>query len=258
VTSSEPGEGKTVTAANLAVSLARLNQRVLLIDADLRRPRLHDVFAVEQQPGLTDVLTSPESGLHTGVRATSVNRLWLMPSGTLASNPTDLLGSKRFSRLIEDLRGQFDWVVLDSPPVLAVTDASLLARVASGVLFVVGCRQTSRDAASAAIDRLGASGAHIIGAMLNRVVLDEDDPSYLPYFHRAYQSYYPAQDGTLLLAAAEAPKASEAPTGPVTPSSVQPSEEDASALAAALKASSVRSLRKLPPETGPPNPWNVG
>ena len=143
VTSSEPGEGKTTTAANLAVSLARLNQRVLLIDADLRRPRLHNLFEADQQPGLTDVLAG--AAAHSAIQETKVPGVWLMPSGKMAGNPTDLLGSDRFSALIDRVQGQFDWVLLDSPPVLAVTDASLIARVPSGVLLVVGCGETLRE-----------------------------------------------------------------------------------------------------------------
>jgi succinoglycan biosynthesis transport protein ExoP len=194
VTSSEPGEGKTMAAANLAVSFARLNQRVLLIDADLRNPRLHEVFGVEQQPGLTDVLT--DAAEHSAFWQTKVARLWLMPSGNVSRNPADLLGSERFRKLIDCLRGQFDWVVLDSPPILAVTDPCLIARVTSGVLFVVASGQTPRDVASAAVERLDAAGAIIVGAMLNRAVLDRHSESYLPYYHRDYQTYCSQQKGS--------------------------------------------------------------
>jgi polysaccharide biosynthesis transport protein len=197
VTSSEPREGKTMAAANLAVSLARLNQRVLLIDADLRRPRLHEVFGAEQQPGLTDVLTGRDA--HSTFQDTSVTGLSLMPAGRLAANPTDLLGSERFNRLIERLQGQFDWILLDSPPILAVTDPCLIARTVSGVVFVMGCDQTSRAKASAAVERLEAVGANIIGAVLNRVVLGRRGESFLPYYHQDYSSYSPQPGGSLLL-----------------------------------------------------------
>jgi succinoglycan biosynthesis transport protein ExoP len=193
VTSSEPGEGKTVAAANLAVSFARLNQRVLLIDADMRKPQLHQLFGEEQQPGLTDVLTG--TAVTSAFRKTTVPRLWLMPSGTSSRNPADLLGSERFSKLIEQLRSQFDWIVLDSPPVLAVTDPCLIGRVAAGVLFVVGCGQTSREVASAAVERLDAAGSTLLGAMLNRAVLDQPAESYLPYYNREYQAYHQLQEG---------------------------------------------------------------
>jgi succinoglycan biosynthesis transport protein ExoP len=191
VTSSQPGEGKTVAAANLAVSLARLNHRVLLIDADLRKPRLHEVFGFEQQPGLTDVLKGKAT--HNAIRTTKVPRLWLLPSGLPSRHAADLLGSERFTQLIECFREQFDWIVLDSPPVLPVTDACLITRVASGVLFVVGSGQTSRDVGRAAVERLDAVGANLVGALLNRAEVNKPGYSYLPYYHRDYD-YYPQQE----------------------------------------------------------------
>jgi polysaccharide biosynthesis transport protein len=262
VTSAEPGEGKTTAAANMAVSLARLNQRVLLIDADLRRPRLHEVFGIAQQPGLTDILTAPVSTPNQGIHQTSARGLWLLPSGTVPGNPTDLIGSERFTRLIQDLQAQFDWVVLDSPPVLAVSDSPLLARVASGVLFVVGCRQTSRDVASAAMDRLTGAGATVVGAMLNRIEINEDDPSYLPYYHRASQSYYPKENGVALLPEAAHPQAAAVvDTDRVEPPSAPAERLDddgARRFAATLKGRSVRALRQASPGSDVSNPWNVG
>ena len=194
VTSSEPGEGKTVTAANLAVSLAGLKQRVLLIDADLRKPRLHEMFGEEQQPGLADVLKGKTTT--RDFRKTRVSGLWLLPAGSVSQNAANLLGSANFSKLIEYLRKHFDWIVLDSPPVLAVTDPCLVARSASGVLLVVDCRHTAREVARAAVERLDAVGATIVGAMLNRAPLGRRDMSYLPYYHRDYKTYYPEPEDT--------------------------------------------------------------
>jgi Mrp family chromosome partitioning ATPase len=114
----------------------------------------------------------------------------------VSRNPADLLGSERFIELIERLREQFDWVVLDSPPVLAVTDPCILARLASGVLFVVECGQTSRDVACAAVERLDAAGANLVGAMLNRAELGRNGESYLPYYHRDYETYYLQPEGS--------------------------------------------------------------
>ena len=168
-----------MTAANLAVSLAGLKQRVLLIDADLRKPRLHEVFGEEQQPGLADVLTG-KTTTHD-FRKTKVSGLWLMPAGSASQNPADLLGSESFGQLIDNLRRHFDWIVIDSPPVLAVTDPCLIARVASGVLLVVDCQHTPREVALAAVERLEVVGANLVAAMLNRVVLDRRGNSYVQY-----------------------------------------------------------------------------
>jgi succinoglycan biosynthesis transport protein ExoP len=192
VTSSEPGEGKTLTSANLATSLARLKQRVLLMDADMRQPRLHDLFEQTLEPGLTDVMKGAQPT--SAFRKTKVPGLWLLPAGSASRNPADLLGSDTFSKFIDMLRTQFDWVIIDSPPVLAVTDACLIARVTSGVLLVVGRGQTPRAVASAAVERLNTAGGNIVGALLNRVVLNRRGESYLPYYQRDYPTYYSQSD----------------------------------------------------------------
>lgn len=197
VTSAEPGEGKTVAVANIGVSLARLKQRVLLIDADMRRPRLHQLFDEDEQPGLANVLTGKTTP--RDVRKTKIPGLWLMPTGTFPHNPADLLGSERFEKLISYLRQHFDWIVIDSPPTLAVTDAALISQVASGVLVVIDCGRTSREVASAAVERLEAVRAPLVGAMLNRVEFDDDDDAYLPYYHRESGTYYPEQEDTFSL-----------------------------------------------------------
>jgi len=192
VTSSEPSEGKTTSAANIAVSLARLSQRVLLIDADLRKPRLHEVFGEDQQPGLADVLAGKTSS--RDFRKTKVSGLWLMPAGSVFSNPADLLGSNRFAKLIEQLRSHFDWIVLDSSPVLAVADPCVIARVASGVLLVVDSGRTPREVATAAVERLEAVRAPLLGAMLNRVAVDRRSESYFPYYNASYKAHYPQHE----------------------------------------------------------------
>lgn len=197
VTSAEPGEGKTVAVANLGVSLARLKQRVLLIDADMRKPRLHELFGEQQQPGLANILTGKTTA--HDVRKTRIPGLWFMPAGSLSQNPADLLGSERLEKLIVYLRQHFDWIVIDSPPILAVTDAALISQVVSGVLVVVDCGRTPREVASAAVDRLEAVRAPLLGAMLNRVAFDADEDAYLAYYHREIGTYSPEQDDTFAL-----------------------------------------------------------
>ena len=124
------------------------------------------------------------------VRSTDHPLLSVLPAGSMSGQPGDLLSSDEFTKVIEEVREQFDWVILDSPPVLAVTDVCLMARGVGGVLFVIRADQTSRDVAAAAIERLHAVGGHVVGAILNGVVLQRRDRSYLPYYHRDYHAYY--------------------------------------------------------------------
>jgi capsular exopolysaccharide synthesis family protein len=186
VTSAEPAAGKTITAANIALSLARIRQRVLLIDADLRRRQVHELFGVGDAPGLSNVLADL-TPLSTAVHGTTIPHLSVMPAGSMSTQPGDLLSLDGLTKLIDEVEQQFDWVILDSPPVLAVTDACLMARVARGVVFVIRADRTSRDDAIAALERLHGVGAHVIGAVLNGVVLRRDR-SYLPYYHLEEQA----------------------------------------------------------------------
>ena len=189
VTSAGPGEGKSMFSANLSVSLAQAGQRVLHIDADMRRPRVHEIFEFTQEPGLSNLLVG-DCKPSEAVRKTAVPGLAVLPAGMIPPNPAELLGSKRFEEYFATLSEHFDWVIIDSPPVLAVADASILANTVSGVVFVVGADQTSRHAAKAAIEQLQAVQAHIIGAVLNRVDLEHNPYYYSTYYRKEYSRYY--------------------------------------------------------------------
>lgn len=189
ITSAHPGEGKTVVAANLAVALAQAGQRVLLIDGDLRKPRMHDLFGQEQEPGLSNLMVG-NAKASEAVRKSEVAGLWVMTSGTIPPNPAELLGSKRFGDFLARLREHFDWVLVDSPPVMAVTDASVVAHATSGVLFVVGAEMASRQTAQAALEQLESVRARFVGAILNRVDLQRNGYYYSQYYHRQYSQYY--------------------------------------------------------------------
>ena len=189
VTSAGPGEGKSMFSSNLAVSLAQAGQRVLHVDADMRRPRVHAIFDIAQEPGLSNLLVG-DCKPSEAIRKTSVQNLCVLPAGMIPPNPAELLGSKRCEEFFETLGQNFDWVILDSPPVLAVADASILANTATGVVFVVGADQTSRQAARAAIEQLQAVQAHIIGAVLNRVDLEKNPYYYSAYYRKEYSRYY--------------------------------------------------------------------
>ena len=182
VTSAQPLEGKTTTACNLAVALAYGGAKVLLVDADLRRPSVHHTFGIASEVGLADVLTqgTPLTQAVTRVQSPS---LWILPAGPPPSNPSELLASDAMVQLVKQLReGPFDWVVMDTPPVLAVTDASVLATHATGVVFVVGANMTRRRMAERAVEMLAIGGPRILGAVLNRVgVLTDAYYSYKQY-----------------------------------------------------------------------------
>ncbi len=171
VTSPEPGDGKSTVAANLALALARLGRRVVLVDADLRRPSLLEAFQPPQPFGLSDHLVG-EVSLDDVVQPTRYPSLHFVPAGRSAPNPAELLGSQRMRDFLAQLRGRFDAVVLDSPPVLAVADASVLARESDGVVLVVNPQTTHREAAVRARRQLEALGAKILGFVFNGAPVD--------------------------------------------------------------------------------------
>ena len=195
VTSTGPGEGKTLVAGNLAISLAQTGRRVLLVDADMRKPRVHTMFRQSQVPGLSEAIAGGWNGAQCAI-GTSVPGLWLIPAGAIPPNPSELLSSERCQQFITALPQFFDWVIIDSPPVMAVTDASLIANFAAGVLFVLAAEQTKGPAASNALNQLDAANAKFIGAVLNKVNFKRNAFYYSDHYSREYGDYYstPAPD----------------------------------------------------------------
>ncbi|MGE3520910.1 MAG: polysaccharide biosynthesis tyrosine autokinase, partial [Vicinamibacterales bacterium] len=189
VTSASPHEGKTVVASNLAVALAQSGQRVLLVDADMRRPRLHEVVGIPQEPGLSNVLTA-NAQPSAAIRAGQVENLWVLPAGVIPPNPAELLGSQRYRVLLGSIDSFFDWIVVDSPPVLAVADASLLANEATGVIFVVATAQTARSNATAALEQLAHARARVLGAVLNKAQVGKHPYYYARYYRKQYSVYH--------------------------------------------------------------------
>jgi capsular exopolysaccharide synthesis family protein len=167
IASARSSEGKSTTAAVLAASFARLGARVLLIDADLRNPTLHNQFEVDAQPGLSNYLTGA-ARFDEILIPTDIASLFFVHSGELPPNPTDLLGGKRLSQLLSDAEREFDLVVVDGPPVLGLGDATLLASVTSGVLIVVEAGRTHVRLINASIARLRLGRARILGAVLTK------------------------------------------------------------------------------------------
>ncbi len=191
ITSAGPGEGKTIVAANLAIGFAQAGQRVILIDADMRRPRVHDMFGRKQEPGLSNLMVG-HAVASTTICKSGVPGLWLLTAGRIPPNPAELLGSQRFKEFIELLSQHFDSVIIDSPPIMAVTDAAVVANAASGVVFVVGAEMTSRHAAKNAIEQLQNGRPRFFGAVLNRVELERNAYYYSGYYRREYAQYYQA------------------------------------------------------------------
>jgi polysaccharide biosynthesis transport protein len=166
VTSAVAGEGKTATASNLAVVLAQLGRQVLIVDCDLRKPRLHQVFQVSNRHGLVNQLTAtaePEVFLPT-----EVPNLWVTPSGPIPPNPSELLASDRMRDWLKTVRSRFDFVVLDTPPALAVTDATIVGMLVDGVVLTLRSGKVTREEARLCRDRLRQTGIKILGAVLNR------------------------------------------------------------------------------------------
>ncbi|CAN5517692.1 exopolysaccharide regulatory tyrosine autokinase VpsO [soil metagenome] len=191
ITSTGPGEGKTMVAANLAIGFAQAGQRVILIDADMRRPRVHDMFGQPQEPGLSNLMVGHAVASST-IRKSGVPGLWLLTAGRIPPNPAELLGSQRFREFIQLLSQHFDSVIIDSPPIMAVTDAAVAASAASGIVFVVGAEMTSRHAAGAAIEQLQNGHPRFLGAVLNRVELERNSYYYSGYYRREYAVYHQA------------------------------------------------------------------
>jgi capsular exopolysaccharide synthesis family protein len=181
ITSTSSGEGKTVVASGLAISMAMAGRRVLLVDADMRRPQVHRFFNMSASPGLSNVMSGgakPSEALHQS----NVKGLFILPAGADVAKPSDLLDSERLSALIRGFSEVFDVVLLDCPPVMAIADASIIANAAASVLFVVGAGVTSREAAQAAIERLTSVQGQVIGVVLNQAKPDHSTEYGNPYY----------------------------------------------------------------------------
>ena len=168
VTSSFPGEGKSLTAANLAITFAQAGESVLLIDADMRRPSVHEKFELPQSPGLSEIIVTGkyEDHLHDG----PVDGLKIVTSGPIPPNPSELLHSDRMKAFLDEMKARVDLVILDAPPVLVVTDALVLAPRADGVLLVVNLNNSDKHATKRAVESLRGVNARILGTVVRGIV----------------------------------------------------------------------------------------
>ncbi len=177
-TSTQRNEGKSTTASNLAVVFGLAGYRVVLIDADLRRPTLHRVFSIDNSEGLTSLLLAPEASLARAVQRTAHPNVSLIPSGPIPANPSELLGSGRMREVLSELRDQFDLVLLDTPPTLGITDSSALAPMVDALVVVVRPGKTRTGDLRATIEQLATSGKPIVGVVLNRATGDGRHSGY--------------------------------------------------------------------------------
>ncbi|HEX8265861.1 MAG TPA: polysaccharide biosynthesis tyrosine autokinase [Pyrinomonadaceae bacterium] len=190
VTSSVPSEGKTTTAVNTAISLAQTGAKVLIIDADMRRPRLHGIFQVSNEHGLSSILSSQmeEDEMLDIIQHDDESNLYLLPSGAVPPNPAELIGSDQMSRMLKIMEANFTHVVVDSPPIASFTDGVLISSMVDGVLLVVHSGKSSRQVIKRARQLLGEVGAKLFGVVLNNVNLRSQDNNY--YYQNYYSSYY--------------------------------------------------------------------
>jgi capsular exopolysaccharide synthesis family protein len=190
VTSAQPLEGKTTTAANIAMALAYGGSRVLLIDADMRRPGMHRPLRLTNERGLSQVLIG-QARVRDVIQRTVDPNLLAITAGKTPPNPSELLASERMKTLLTNLtHGPFDWILIDTPPVLAVTDAVILAPLVSGVTFVVGAEMTRRRLAERAIETLMQTRPRYAAVVLNKVDFARNKYYYTRYYGHQYKNYY--------------------------------------------------------------------
>ena len=185
VTSGHPTEGKSTTAANLAIAMAQSGKRVVLVDSDLRRPVQHTYFEVSDSFGLTTALLDGQAPVENHLQSTEIENLRVMSSGPPAPNPAELLGSQRMAQVLDELKQHADILILDSSPLMVVTDPVLLARQVDGTLVVADAGKTRRAVLARSLDVLRAANVHLLGVALNRISI-----SHAGYYAYAYQYYY--------------------------------------------------------------------
>lgn len=191
-TSALPKEGKSVTAANMAVSFAQLNEKVLVVDTDMRKPQLHRIFGLRTTKGLSSYLTGKIS-LEECIHKTKVEGISLIPCGPVPPNPTELLNSKPMKQLISEVEGRYDRIIYDLPPLLAVVDPVVLSNLVEATVFVVYPRKTVEKDFVHAVEELRKGRTKVIGTVFNGMRLDKDDY----YYKSFYKSYYRSREQTV-------------------------------------------------------------
>ncbi|MEK3885262.1 CpsD/CapB family tyrosine-protein kinase [Paenibacillus sp. PL2-23] len=181
VTSAGPGEGKSTTITNLAITYAQTDRKVLLIDADLRKPTAHHTFSLSNRFGLSSVL-SKQCKIEDAIQNSSLSNMDILTAGVIPPNPAEMVGSKRMVELLEELKGWYDLILIDTPPLLAVTDAQIIATKCDGAILVVDQGRVKRDLAKKAIQHLEHVNARILGVVLNNVKRKASEEAYYYYY----------------------------------------------------------------------------
>jgi capsular exopolysaccharide synthesis family protein len=187
ITSPEPYEGKSTVSANLAIAFAQAGQKTLILDADLRRPRVHELFGLDRDIGLTTLLVG-EASMEEVIRETGIDNLYAITCGPIPPNPAELLESERMREVLEELKQKFDIIILDSPLVMGMADAVILSSICDGTLIVARYNSTSRSAFNQARKLLENVKANILGAILNE--MDVRRAKYGGYYYYYYYYYY--------------------------------------------------------------------
>jgi capsular exopolysaccharide synthesis family protein len=186
VTSSGASEGKSTTASNIAASFVQMGKKVIILDCDFRKPRIHKIFGISNRSGMTNIIsekTTPSDYV------TKFDNLYVLPSGPIPPNPSEMLGSERMKSIIKELEDQYDYVIIDSPPISFVTDAALLSSFADGTILVVASGQTDTRSAASAKEALEKVEANILGVVLTKIPLKGNG-----YYKYHYASLYAYQE----------------------------------------------------------------
>ena len=188
VSSAGPGEGKTTTVANMAITYANLGKRTLLLDTDLRRPVVHQVLELQKEPGITNYLAKETKNFEDLIQKTEIENLYVVTSGIIPPNPSELLGSNKMSDLIKKLEEEWDIVLFDSPPLVAVTDATMISKEIDKIIMVVKVGQTDKKALEHTINSLENVGSPLGGVVMNAVTQKNSYGTY--YYYYQYYNYY--------------------------------------------------------------------
>lgn len=193
ITSSTPREGKSTVAINIAATIAQSGKKVLLIDADLRKPTLNKVFEIDNSKGLTNILVENADLEGLLYKEPDIDSLYVLGSGPIPPNPAELLGSKKMSNFVDNIINKFDMVIFDSPPIGIVTDGAILSTLVDGAILVCSVGETDIDVVKASKESLNKVNANILGVVINKVPI-RGSGYYKYHYHQYYEYYYEGQE----------------------------------------------------------------